>query len=326
VALFDDQLETQLEIKLAAEQGTLGSQHYQAAQRLSARAIQTSQPIHDNRLEGAVRSAAVVPLLLHNRIIGVIGALNSRQPHAFDAADRAVLMAVTSQIDTAVFERKEQRRLRSLLARAVDPKVLEHLMQRATTQILTGERVFLSVLFADIRGSTAWAAETDADNLVRILNLFYERMTAVVFKYGGTLDKYVGDQVIALFGTPVPMPDHALQAVRAAIEMRAEYRRLQADMANEGFILPPLGIGVNSGEATAGEFGARQRSDFTAIGPAVNLCARLCNAASGDEILISDSTHSLLDGRLATERGLALTLKGFALPVQNYRLPTTDIE
>ncbi len=321
VALFDDQNEAQLEIKLTGDEGVITSQHYEAAQRLSAHAIQTHAPFNDNSLQGTITSATVVPLLLNERIIGVVGALNSRQSSGFNAGERALLTAVTSQIDTAVFERKEQRRLRSLLARAVDPKVLDHLLRRATTQILTGERVFLSVLFADIRGSTAWAANTDADSLVRILNLFYERMTAVIFRYGGTLDKYVGDQVIALFGTPVPMEDHALQAVRAAVEMRAAYQQLQAEMASDGFILPPLGIGVNSGEATAGEFGARQRSDFTAIGPAVNLCARLCSAASGGEILISDSTHRLLGGRLASEAARLLTLKGFVQPIQSYRLP-----
>src|SRR5690606_36925742 len=133
-----------------------------------------------------------------------------------------------------VFERLERRQMRKVLSRSVDPKVLEHLLQRADDTVLAGERVVLSVLFADLRGSTEWAERTDPEELVNILNEFLSKMTDVIFKHGGTLDKFVGDEVIALFGCPVAMENHYQHAVRAALEMQAVHKKLQQQFADRG--------------------------------------------------------------------------------------------
>jgi adenylate cyclase len=319
IAIYDEAQETRLQLKVATDGAPLTSEHYDAIHTISAQALETAKPVTAPTMAG-IRSVLALPLILRDKIIGVVGALDSKRPRGFNSDDYKLMHALTSQIDTAIFERKEQRRLRKLLARAVDPKVLDHLLQRADAHILLGERVELTALFADLRGSTEWEETTSPDDLVMILNAFYDRMTDIIFRYGGTLDKYAGDQVIALFGTPLPLPDHAIRAARAAIDMQTEYHALQAEMAAAGHALPQMGIGIHSGMATAGEFGTRSRTEFTAIGPAINLCARLSGAAEGDEIIISAETRALLGEGFTTHALPPMILKGITQPIQAYRL------
>lgn len=320
IALYDEAQETRLQLKVATDGAPLSTEHYDAIHRYAFQAIQTAQPLVINTGAIGARSLLALPLILRDKIIGVVGALDSKRPQGFHHDDRKLMSALTSQIDTAIFERKEQRRLRRLLQRAVDPKVLEHMIERTDVNLLTGERVELTALFADIRNSTAWAEQTTPDDLLTMLNAFYGRMTEIIFKHGGTLDKYAGDQVIALFGTPLLLPDHATRAARAAIEMQAQYRILQSDFATKQLNLPPLGIGIHSGMATAGEFGAQNRTEFTAIGPAINLCARLSGVAEGGTILISEATRTRLPADYATLALEPLMLKGIREPVTVHQL------
>jgi adenylate cyclase len=320
IALYDESQETQLQLKVATESAPIAGFHYDVIHTISSQAIRQGAPVFSNAPAGHIRSLMAVPLILREKIIGVVGALDSKRHGGFSEDDRRLLSAIASQLDTAILERKEQRRLRSLLTRAVDPKVIEHLMERTDVAILAGDRVELTVLFADLRGSTAWEERTDPDELVNTLNRFYERMTNVIFEYDGTLDKFAGDQVIALFGTPLAMPDHAHKAVRAGIAMQTAHRQLQDDLRALGRALPPIGIGINSGIATAGEFGTRLRTEFTAIGPAVNLCARLCGAAAGNDILLSADTYAHINGLFPAEPLTPLALRGVRTPVQVYRI------
>jgi adenylate cyclase len=246
--------------------------------------------------------------------------VNNTYSRGFDAEDRRVLTAITSQVDTAIFERLEQRRMRALLSRSVDPKVVEHLLQRANLGVLSGERVILSVIFADLRGSTEWAERTQPEELVTTLNSFLGQMTEVIFKYGGTLDKFVGDEVIGLFGTPVPMEDHAYRAASAALEMQRIHAELQATFQKQGRELPPMGVGVSSGEAIAGEFGHPIRSEFTALGRIINLGSRICGAAKGGQVLISQATADLIHPLATTNELEALQLKGITQATAVYEL------
>ena len=210
--------------------------------------------------------------------------------------------------------------MRKVLSRSVDPKVLDHLLKRADDTVLTGERVILSVLFADIRGSTEWAERTQPDEFVSILNTFLGMMTDVIFKHGGTLDKFVGDEVIALFGSPVLMPDHALHACRTALEMQQVHEHLRKQFASQGKELPPIGIGVSSGEVIAGEFGPPIRTDFTAMGRVMNLGARLCSAAGAQQIVISENTYVDLQDKADVDKMTPVPLKGISRQVDTYLL------
>jgi len=288
--------------------------------KFSVQALKTENVIYDNDVETSVRSIVAVPLILKDKIIGVFGAVNSTNEYGFSRDDRRMLSAITSQVDTAVFERLERRRMRKVLSRSVDPKVLEALLQRADDSVLAGERVVLSVLFADLRGSTEWAERTEADELVETLNRFLEEMTNVIFEFGGTLDKFVGDEVIALFGSPVPMEHHAYYAASAALEMQRVHERLVNEMAELGRELPLMGVGISSGEVIAGEFGPPIRTDFTAMGRVMNLGSRLCSVAEGDQIIISGATREHLDDQFEFRELEPVQPKGISQPVQIFEL------
>jgi adenylate cyclase len=320
IALYDASQESPLEIKIASEGAAIQYFHSESVHTIALRAIEQRSMLSGHETGEGVRSWLAAPLVLGERIIGVVGALDSQNPRGFGRDDEHLLNAVTSQIDTAIFERKEERKLRSLLMRAVDPQVVDQMLTQTNAALLRGKRVELTALFADIRNSTAWAEETDPDALVTMINRFYRHMTDIIFNFEGTLDKYVGDQIIALFGTPIPYADHALRAAKTAVEMQKQYQRLQQEVFQEGYTMPPMGIGLHTGMATAGEFGDENRAEFSALGPAINLCSRICDQAPGGEIWVSEQTYMLLRDTYVFEALPALTIKGVPYPVNVYRL------
>lgn len=321
ILLYNQEKENELELKATTKESVLTQPEYlDIIKKVSQEALRTESLVNSNQVEGAIHSIISVPLILNDRVIGVFGAINSSNRNGFSQEDVRMLTAITSQVDTAVFERLERRRMRQVLSRSVDPKVLDALLQRADDSLLAGERVVLSVLFADLRGSTEWAERTDPEILVNILNTFLGMMTDVIFKHGGTLDKFVGDEVIALFGSPLAMEDHAYKAAKAALEMQEIHQSLQSTFESQGKELPPMGVGISSGEVIAGEFGPPIRTDFTAMGRVMNLGARLCGAAKSDQIIISQTTREMLGERVDSKELTPVTLKGISTPVPVYEL------
>ena len=321
IMLYSADQEEPLELKASTTEDVLTQPDYiRVIKQFSLEALQTEQMVYSNESHDPVRSIVAIPLILNQNVIGVFGALNSVHATGFSLNDRRLLKAITSQVDTAVFERLERRRMRQVLSRSVDPKVLEALLQRADDSLLAGERVVLTVLFADLRGSTEWAERTDPEELVIILNTFLSNMTDIIFKHGGTLDKFVGDEVIALFGTPVPLENHAERATEAALEMLSVHKQLQLVFESQGKELPPMGVGVSSGEAIAGEYGPPIRTDFTAMGQVMNLGSRLCSAALGNQILVSEYTLDMLEDTPTVEALGPMTFKGIGRPVPIFEL------
>ncbi len=319
--LYNADKQNALEIRAATKEGIVASEEYLSViKRISREALDSETAVTYNHLDGAVNSILAVPLILNSQIIGVFGAINSSNPRGFSQDDSRMLMAITSQVDTAVFERLERRRMRQVLSRSVDPKVLDALLTRADDSILTGERVVLTVLFADLRGSTEWAERTEPEELVSMLNEFLGLMVDVIFKHGGTLDKFVGDEVIALFGSPLQMEDHAFKAAQAALEMQSVHERMRKRLAQQNREIPQMGIGISTGEVIAGEFGPPIRTDFTAMGRIMNLGSRLCSAAEGNQIIISEECAKALDERGRIRNLEPITLKGISTPVQPHEL------
>ncbi|HOT90695.1 MAG TPA: adenylate/guanylate cyclase domain-containing protein [Anaerolineae bacterium] len=267
--------------------------YYEAMTRVANIAIQRAQlTCADNEMPPC--TIMTVPLILRNEIIGVFGGVNRDPQHRFTRDHQRLLKAIVSQMDTAIFESLEQRRLRRVLSRSVDPHVLDRLLEKPDVDILKGERVFLTVLYGDLRGSTQMALHLEPETLVDFVNDYLGRMTRVIHAYQGTLDKYVGDEVMALFGAPLPQPDHALRAVRVGLEMQVAHQRLMADWSARGIKPAALGIGIASGEVIIGEFGCELRTDYTVIGNTANLGARICSVAKPGEVLISQETYDLV--------------------------------
>jgi adenylate cyclase len=177
---------------------------------------------------------------------------------------------------------------------------------------LGGQRREMTVLFSDIRGFTTASEQGTPEAIVEQLNEYFGEMVAVLFRHRGTLDKFVGDMVMGLFGAPLPDPSHADHAVAAALEMTAELTRLNERWKAAGRPVLDIGIGINSGEMIAGNIGAESAMSYTVIGDAVNLGSRLesLNKEYGTRLLISEDTRSRLTIPVTTRPIGNVTVKG----------------
>ncbi|MFC1976198.1 GAF domain-containing protein [Chloroflexota bacterium] len=271
------------------------SDYYQMVDQLANESLQQADLICRNDLGDKLHSMMCIPLILNNQIIGVLGVVNRYGPHGFSSDDRRLLSAIGSQMDTAIFENLEQHRLRQVLGRSVDPHIMEKLLTNPNVDFLKGERSVLTVLYADIRGSTQLAERIDPDLFVGFINHYLGQMTDVILSFEGTLDKFVGDEVMALFGAPFPQEDHALRAVRAGLAMQKAHQTVMEIWQDRGVKTAPIGIGIATGELIVGEMGCPQRADYTVIGRAANLGARICGAADAGQVFISQATYNLVN-------------------------------
>jgi adenylate cyclase len=196
-------------------------------------------------------------------------------------------------------EGREKRTIKRLFSRYVAPDVFHHLMADPSRARLGGDRREMTVLFSDIRGFTTVTERGKAEDIVGQLNEYFTRMVAVLLGHHGTLDKFVGDMVMALFGAPLEDPDHAEHAVEAALAMRRELAALNREWAARGRPELDIGIGINTGEMVVGNIGSVAVMSYTVIGDAVNLGSRLesLNKQYGTHIIVSESTRARLRGR-----------------------------
>jgi class 3 adenylate cyclase len=174
----------------------------------------------------------------------------------------------------------------------------------------------ISVLFGDLRGFTALSERLSPPALVALLNRYYGAAAQAVLAEGGTIDKFMGDAMMALFNAPASQPDHALRACRAALAMQ----RAIAPIAAEAGDMPRFGIGVNTGEALVGNIGSEAIRNFTAIGDTVNLASRLQSRAEGGQVLINASTYALVREHAEVQTIGQIQVKGKAEPVEVFLL------
>lgn len=219
-------------------------------------------------------------------------------------------------------EGREKRAVKRLFSRYLSKDVYEQVLANPALAELGGTRREMSVLFSDIRGFTAVTERGVPEELVAQLNEYFTRMVDVVFAHRGTLDKFVGDMVMALFGAPLDDPQHADHAVQAALAMVGELNRLNAKWVQEGKPELGIGIGINSGEMIAGNIGSEQIRSYTVIGDNVNLGARLesLNKDYKTSIIISEYTAKLLVGRYGLRSLGDVVVKGKSVPVSIYEV------
>jgi adenylate cyclase len=223
-----------------------------------------------------------------------------------------------------------EKRLKSTLYRYMTQELAEQLLQDGDAR-MGGERKTVSVLFSDIRNYTGMTEKMEAEEVVQFLNGYFETMVDAVFRYKGTLDKYIGDAIMAVFGAPLRLEDHAWMAVQSALDMRerlAEFNvRRSADFRRKfpaaAAPLPiRIGIGINSDTVISGNIGCTKRMEFTAIGDGVNLSSRLESAskAYGCDILLSQSTYRECAGRILARELDVVRVKGKTEPIAVYEL------
>lgn len=192
--------------------------------------------------------------------------------------------------------RANTRRLR--LQRYFSPGVGEMLEQWDEDELANGRECELSILFVDIRGFTTLSEAMPSREVVELLNAYHSRMVEAIFRNGGTLDKYLGDGLVAYFNAPVDQEDHALRAMNCAFDMEAELEELNQSRAKEGKSTLKMGVGLHTGRAIVGDIGAPHRREFTAIGSAVNIASRIEGLTKefGRPIVVTGATRALIEG------------------------------
>jgi adenylate cyclase len=219
-------------------------------------------------------------------------------------------------------EGRQKREMKRLFGRYVSKDVFEHLVADPSLARLGGVRRDMTVLFSDIRGFTTASEQGTPESIVAQLNDYFTAMVDVLFRHQGTLDKFVGDMVMGLFGAPMADPRHADHAVETALEMMSVLAGLNARWVSEGRPALDIGIGINSGEMIAGNIGSDAIMSYTVIGDAVNLGSRLesLNKTYGTHILISEATRERLTIGVETRRVDSVIVKGKTQAVVVYEV------
>jgi len=259
-------------------------------------------------VQNQIDEGMYAPLLWQDKALGVIcgGALKAET--RFTEEDLLLLVVVAQYAAMAVAndqlqtKLKEESATKANLLRQFSPKVAERLLSHRGRLRLGGERSEVTVLNADIRGFTNLAREMDAGDVVQILNDYFAVVVPVLFAHNGTIDKYIGDAILAVFGSPETDANHYQNGVMAAIEMQAAVTKLNEVRRQQNEPCREFGIGLHCGEVVHGFVGTMDRMEFTVIGDAVNRTARYCAAAAGGEILISPEVYERVWKVADTER------------------------
>ncbi|MEW6497518.1 MAG: adenylate/guanylate cyclase domain-containing protein [Cyanobacteriota bacterium] len=215
----------------------------------------------------------------------------------------------------------DEKRLKSTMYRYMTQELAEELLKLDDTK-LGGDRKEVSILFSDIRGYTTLTESLEAEEVVGMLNEYFESMVEVIFKYKGTLDKYIGDAIMAVFGSPLPLKDHAWRSVQTAVEMRHRLAEFNARRESAGKPSIKIGVGINSDSVISGNIGSSKRMEFTAIGDGVNLGSRLEGASKqyGCDIIISEYTFRPCADKIWYRELDCIRVKGKNAPVKIYEV------
>ena len=219
-----------------------------------------------------------------------------------------------------ITEEKEKRWLKKAFGQYLSPLVINEIMKNPDALALGGKRQEMTVLFSDIRGFTTISEALTPEGVVTILNEYLTKMTEIVFKYEGTLDKFIGDAVMAFWNAPIPQNDHTQRAVYCAIEMIEELKKLQEKWRAENKPIMDIGIGINRGDMVVGNMGSIERMDYTVIGDNVNLASRLegLNKEFRTHIILSESAYQVIKDTVLTKPLGTTKVKGKEKLVQIY--------
>ena len=199
----------------------------------------------------------------------------------------------------------------------VGEEVLEMILADPQKMWLKGHKNEATILFADIRGFTAFAEEREPEAVVDMLNAYFEVATRAILDYGGYVDKFIGDAVMGVFGVPVYRKDHVERAVRAALDLMQQLHPLRS---RQNPLLSAVGIGIHTGPIVSGNIGSQARMEYTVIGDTVNLASRLSSLAAPGEVLVTDAVHKRLRSLIQAEPAGSRTVKGKVVPVDTYRV------
>jgi class 3 adenylate cyclase/CHASE3 domain sensor protein len=233
---------------------------------------------------------------------------------------------LNENLEKTVEDQLAQIRRAEQLRRYLAPQIADAVLSGGAPVSLHSTRRNLSILFANIRGFASMSERIEPEELIDALNQYFAVMTDVVFRHGGTLDKYVGDGILSFFGDPIPFEDHAERAVAAALEMRQRLRGLRAKWMEDLDEELNVGIGVSTGYVTVGNIGSDTRTEYTVIGNHVNLASRLANIAEPNQILVSERTFTAVARRVEATPLDEIALEGLQRPVRIFQITKAKSE
>lgn len=271
-------------------------------------------------------SAMCVPLNIEDRILGSLYVDSRRSGAQFDVADLDLFQAMANQSAMAIenvrlYEQMvESEKKRANFGRFLSPAVVELVMNEAEDVVLGGQKLPVTTMYCDIRGFTPLSEGLKPGQLVELLNEHFTAMTQIIFENQGTLDKFIGDEVMALFGAPISSGRDAANSVRAAIAMQRKNAELNQVRAAHNLPTFQVGIGINTGDVFAGFIGSPDRLDFSVIGNDVNVAARFCSVAKPGQIIIGEATYALVKDVVEANSVGTPVLKGKSEPVEAFEV------
>jgi adenylate cyclase len=299
-------------------------------------AVLTSDAQADERFEAGqsiriqqIRSAMCAPLWSREAVIGVIHVDSPLHVGTFTEKDLDLLTALANFAAVAIESARlrervvEEKRIRGRLERYHSPQVVEEIIAHADA---TGSREValtksVTVLFADLVGFTSWSEKMGATELAKLLTRFFTLASEAIFSQDGTIDKFIGDAVMAFFGAPFDQPDHAVRAVAAALKVQEEMALWNRERAARGELPIEARIALNTGEAIVGEIGSERRVDYTVLGNAVNVAARMEEFVAGPgDIVIGPETFEGVKHRFSVAQMGQFALKGLSTQVPMYKV------
>src|SRR5690606_9782423 len=286
-------------------------------------AVLSSDAMVDERFKAAksiimqgIRSTMAVPLLVGDQLVGAFHVDSMLASGAFTNKDLLLFSGIATQAAIAIQNFRLAKKIeheaatRAEFQRLLSPNLVDEIISGHLTLDPAGANRVVTLLLADIRGFTSMSERHTPEEMVETLNNYFEFMVDVLFKHGGTLDKYVGDEIIGLFGAPVELADAPVRAVRCALDMLKALDEFNRMRAAEGKEPLHIGIGINTGPVIAGAIGSSRTLQYTVIGDAVNLAARLCRVAKASEVIISPTTMTHCAAQMIAEQRELAQVKG----------------
>ena len=268
------------------------------------------------RLNGAEAVLGAVVVTAYGDMMNIRVAMNQG---AFDfltkPIDLADLEVTVEKAVAMVREQKQAAHARQTVGRYLSDEVAEELLSSPEATELGGERRRVTILFGDLRGFSALSERIPPERVVEVLNVYLGTMAEVIAEYGGTIDEYLGDGILVLFGAPVKREDHARRAVACALAMQLAMARVNERVADLGLPHLQMGIGINTGDVVVGNIGSEKRMKYGVVGSPVNMAGRIEAATVGGQILVSKRTLTAAGEDVEVGRTLQLAAKGFAAPM-----------
>ncbi|MCX8065791.1 MAG: FHA domain-containing protein [Candidatus Hydrogenedentes bacterium] len=273
-----------------------------------------------------IKSAMSAPVKMEDRILGSIYVDTIQNVVRFDEEDLELLCSLGSQIAFAVENARlnekmlEEERKRQSFKRFLPDPIVEKILKEGSSLKLGGERKTVATLFCDIRSFSQIAEKMPPQELIDLLNEHFTAITEIIFAWGGTLDKYIGDEIMALFGTPISTGDDAYSAVCAGLDILKRNDELNYLRNTEDKPILQVGIGIEMGEVVAGFVGSPMRMEYTVVGDKVNIAKRLCDIARPGKVVVGEEVWKFLKGRLVGSPVGSFKIKGRDQPIIAYEV------